>query len=427
MRTIGLSFVSRLLGVVLLFVAFTGCATPLPPPEDSDAAPRVFVPEAFGEEGAAGAIPEESPAPPGTGQTPVIHEGIFDEEAIRAEFLAAAEAALPVFAEMTYDYGMFLPTEGQAAAAVEAIGALGHPASHPCKDMYNYREVLSFCEAVRSGGEADLGIYTFTAGTIRRLSFHCRDGAVYEADLLLEMGPALEPAVPEIAATFALEVFDLSEKGYLFYGADRSPTGHYSYIDGLRVLPLGDDKHAMRRYLEPLGIYHAHNVLTESWSDPADVSYNDVFEMLYHHDMGVFADEVFQEQYSSSILYVKSVPGDIFESVITRYFPISPERLREVAVYDPERSVYRLETLMNPGYSPEWEVVEYWTNGDDSLSLQVDAVSVRHGMDRAASHVLTVRPEPDGSFRYLSNQVEFVTEYEGNFKPFPSYRPRSQK
>lgn len=425
MRTVRLSVFGLLFAALL---SFTGCTPPLPPPpEDPDAAARVLVPEAFGEEAATGAVPEESAAPPGTGQTPVIHEGIFDEEAIRTEFLAVAGAARPLFAEMAYDYDMFLPTDEQGTALMDIIGALGYPASRPGEDMRNHLEVIRFCETALSGGEADIGIYTFTAGTLRRLSFHSRDGVVYEADLLLEMGPSREPAVPEIAATFALELFNLSDKGYLFYGADRSPTGHYSYIDGLRVLPLGDDKHAMRRYLAPLGVYNGHNVLTQSWSDADDISYNDVFEMLYLHDLGVYADEVFQEQYPASPLYIKAVPGDIFESVITRYFPISPERLREVAVYDPERRLYRLETLMNPGYSPDWEVVEYWTNGDGSLSLRVDAVSVRHGMDRAASHVLTVLPEPDGSFRYLANQVEFTTEYEGSFKPFPAYRPRSQK
>lgn len=56
-----------------------------------------------------------------------------------------------------------------------------------------------------------------------------------------------------------------------------------------------------------------------------------LFQYLYELDSG----EIFD-----SARYTEGIPAEEFESLMTRYLPVSPEQLREYASYDARSGIY---------------------------------------------------------------------------------------
>lgn len=137
------------------------------------------------------------------------------------------------------------------------------------------------------------------------------------------------------------------------------------------------------------------------------------------------ADKTFTESFRRESIYPKAIPALEFEAIITKYFPVSPEQLRHVAVYDADRGIYAFESLMHPDASPDWEVVGSTKNGDVSITIIVDGVRPENLMDRTVSSTV-VMPGENGSFLYLSNRLtrfyDKANRY--NFTPFQDYQPR---
>ena len=352
-------------------------------------------------------------------------DSCFDEEAIRAEMLEVAEACLPLYREMRRS-NIFLPTEGEKKSLLATVAGMGHPSAGENIDMTNYQQVLDFYALVEAGQKGDVGIYTWNNGLIRTC-FHTENGSVYRTHLTLDWSESFEPIVSPVTYTHEDEIFLLTEKGWLFYGEEKPPSGHYAYKSGLRVLPLGEDLRRMTAYLEPLVTYGGNDVLSTSWSDPTEINFNDLFEYLYYYETGTPPDSAFKDAYEFQKPYIKAVPAADFEALIQKYFDISEVKLRELCVYDPERQVYAMMTLMHPLYVPDWEVVSSTQYNDGSIELTVHAVSLSHGRDQVAAHRLRVMPLPDGTFHYLSNTIDYAEVNSDGMRSFPDYSPRITK
>lgn len=221
-----------------------------------------------------------------------------------------------------------------------------------------------------------------------------------------------QPYIGEDSSFTQLELFALTEKEYLLFGKDQMPQGKFVFKFGFRVEPLGAKMHELRqKYLEPLGGYAGHNALTMEWKHDnlLSVNFNEVFEPLYNYESGGLFAEDFMEPFTSDegAVYMQAIPGNLFECLITKYFPVSAEKLRKTAVYAEKKQLYAGEPMwLQYYYNPAWEVVDYIENEDGSLTLVVDAVSVPHGKDRVATNYLTVMPRDDGTFYYVSNVCE---------------------
>ncbi len=150
--------------------------------------------------------------------------------------------------------------------------------------------------------------------------------------------------------------------------------------------------------------------LTESWESPEEISADRYFSWYYTGDWGEDW-ETQQELYpspipgasadgSDSVLY----PQDLYEGRIQQYFEVSADHLRSDPVYyHADYQGYSAnQWTMGKGIAPLLNMVEYTQEGD-ILTIQVDESNAVNAPRN--SHLLTVRLEPDGGWKYLGCQV----------------------
>ena len=102
------------------------------------------------------------------------------------------------------------------------------------------------------------------------------------------------------------------------------------------------------------------------------------------------------------------IPGEEFEKIMTTYFPVSVDQLREHCGYDEGSNSYEYEMIYASPYPPFGEVVDYTENADGTSTLIVDGVWPDYNSDLAFRNTVVVQPFEDGTFRYLSNSIEQI-------------------
>ena len=105
---------------------------------------------------------------------------------------------------------------------------------------------------------------------------------------------------------------------------------------------------------------------------------------------------------------ISHVPREEFETLLMKYTCLDRERIRAWARYDRETDSYPV-CIDGPhdglAIIPVPEVVDVQRGGDGSLILRVDALLVSQRTDRAFTHLVTIQPSADGSYRIIANQV----------------------
>ena len=91
---------------------------------------------------------------------------------------------------------------------------------------------------------------------------------------------------------------------------------------------------------------------------------------------------------------------------MTNYFPVSQEQLRAYCGYDESSDSYPYEMISASPYAPFGEVVDFTKNSDGTITLIVDGVCPDYKSDCAFTNKIVVQPFLDGTFRYLSNNIE---------------------
>ena len=102
------------------------------------------------------------------------------------------------------------------------------------------------------------------------------------------------------------------------------------------------------------------------------------------------------------------IPAEEYERIMTTYFPVSVEQLREHCGYDEGSNSYEYEMIYASPYPPFGEVVDYTQNTDGTITLIVDGVWPDYNSDLAFRNTVVVQPFEDGTFRYLSNSIEQI-------------------
>lgn len=141
---------------------------------------------------------------------------------------------------------------------------------------------------------------------------------------------------------------------------------HSSLRQYWRIKPLSDQcRELTAKYVHGLS-YVNYNVLVTNWdSDNAeDILIPCMFEDIYRIDTG----ENIKPQNGR-------IPAETYERIMTTYFPVSVEQLRERCGYDEKSHSYAYDMIFSRQYPPFGEVVDYKENSD-------------------------------GTFRYLSNSIE---------------------
>lgn len=308
----------------------------------------------------------------------------------------------------------------------EVVKAKGDPvtsAEHYAV-MENYQKMENFLENASQSQSGSVILYEIGSdGGVARKQFSYDGTDMYVLAARAVWDDAGEARITYVSYT-RLKDWAYTEKGWFCYElCVPEPPEVTEIVDGsrmIRVRPLTESCiAASEKYVLPLG-YQGNNLLYSDWDADhmEQLDYNGMFEYLYSMKYG---SKLEGENYPNGI------PADEFEQVIMEYLPVTAEQIRAWAVFDEAKGTYAWVRLGCGNYAPAFfdlsmpEVVAVKEHENGTITLTVDAVcSKMMRNDAVITHELTVQPQEDGSFRYLSNKIlddglEHIPNYQYRF------------
>lgn len=290
-------------------------------------------------------------------------------------------------------------TKEQCREVVALLGKSGLVSVAEDVNMENYEGIEDFYAAYMEKQDAMVTVYDVKGdGIIGAVTFLYRDNRLQT--YYVEIGWK-EGGIPEIRSALVRDIAEikLTEKGYFIYEYE-NPIAHSSLRQYWRTKPLSDKcRELTAKYVHGLS-YVNYNVLVTNWdsSNVEDILMPCMFEDIYR----IYSGENLKAENGR-------IPADIYEKVMTTYFPVSVEQLRRNCGYDENSDSYKYEMIFGRQYPPFGEVVDYIVNDDNSdgtITLIVDGVWADYNSDCAFTNTIVVQPFEDGTFRYLSNSIE---------------------
>lgn len=223
-----------------------------------------------------------------------------------------------------------------------------------------------------------------------------------------------------IAAEYVLTDLTYTDKGWLIYTRDQSGSTNPKLFNVdphtmVRVTPLSEEYRILcDTYIAPVG-YSENNLFTVNWSelDCSQVDFSSLYAMLFGmthsgETLTWYSAKSYYEQISGSDLFL--IPQADLEATVQQFFSVPTAVLRSSSDYNAARQGYYFLGWQTGYYDvvpriPVPEVVDAWENPDGTLTMQVDALFSWYGTDCAFTHEVTVQPNADGSFHYVSNKV----------------------
>lgn len=287
-------------------------------------------------------------------------------------------------------------TKEQCKEVVELLGKAGFVSVAEDVNMENYEDVEDFYAAYLENQDAIVTVFNVNPdGLIGMITFIYRETQIqtYYVGIGWQEG-----GIPEIRDTLVTDIAEmkLTEKGYFIY-AHENNIQHSSLRQYWRTKPLSNEcRELTKRYISGLS-YVNYNVLVTNWnsSNVEDILMPCMFEDIYHIDTG-------------ENLKVKNdrIPAEVYERIMTTYFPVSEEQLRDKCGYDESSDTYQYEMIYSSPYPPFGEVIDYKYNSDCTITLTVDGVWPDYNSDLAFTNEIVVLPFEDGSFKYISNTIK---------------------
>lgn len=280
--------------------------------------------------------------------------------------------------------------------AVDILGSNGLICFADDTNMYNYQLFQSFYRNYTEGGERDyICVYRVNRdASVTEMTFAYDDSRI---QMIFNTAKYENRDWKFIASGIRdLKDMKLTEKGYFIYTYSNI-IAHGGLKEYFRVSPLTDEcRELTRKYVYGLS-YVNYNMLVIDWdeSNASDILVPCMFDDLYR----LYAGENLKPDGGW-------IDADKYESVMLSMFPVTVTELRDKCDYNPEKDSYRYHVILGKQYPPFGEVVDYTYNDDGTVSLIVDAVWADKGSDIAFRNTLTVKPEEDGTFKYMSNHIE---------------------
>lgn len=280
--------------------------------------------------------------------------------------------------------------------AVDILGSSGLICFADDTNMYNYQLFQSFYRNYTDGGERDyICVYRVNRdASVTEMTFAYDDSRIQ----MIFNTAKYENRDWKFIATGIRDLKDmkLTEKGYFIYTYSNI-IAHGGLKEYFRVSPLTDEcRKLTRKYVYGLS-YVNYNMLVIDWdeSNASDILVPCMFDDIYR----LYTGENLKPDGGW-------IDADKYESVMLSMFPVTVTELRDNCDYNSEKNSYRYQVILGKQYPPFGEVVDYIYNDDGTVSLIVDAVWVDKGSDIAFRNTLTVKPEEDGTFKYMSNHIE---------------------
>ena len=280
--------------------------------------------------------------------------------------------------------------------AVDILGSSGLICFADDTNMYNYQLFQSFYRNYTDGGERDyICVYRVNRdASVTEMTFVYDDSRIQ----MIFNTAKYENRDWNFIATGIRDLKDmkLTEKGYFIYTYSNI-IAHGGLKEYFRVSPLTDEcRKLTRKYVYGLS-YVNYNMLVIDWneSNASDILVPCMFDDIYR----LYTGENLKPDGGW-------IDADKYESVMLSMFPVTVTELRDNCDYNSEKNSYRYQVILGKQYPPFGEVVDYIYNDDGTVSLIVDAVWADKGSDIAFRNTLTVKPEEDGTFKYMSNHIE---------------------
>lgn len=208
---------------------------------------------------------------------------------------------------------------------------------------------------------------------------------------------------------------ELTDWGIFYYRVYPADDPHYIDYAQLRLTPVDRKLYDLTRtYILPVG-YQLVNLFLCDWQegDWGSLSFNDLLDGFYLAQTGGFLP---WEQYPFYASPARAmIPAQLFEDTLLPYFDIPLETFRTLCRYDAEMDSYPFRPIygndLTVWHYPMCEplVTSSTENPDGTLTLNVQVYSPELKTDNLFSHTVTVRPNPDGTFQYVSNQLTYVS------------------
>lgn len=282
--------------------------------------------------------------------------------------------------------------------AVDILGSSGLICFSDDTNMYNYQVFQSFYRNYTDGGGRDyICVYRVNRdASVTEMTFVYDDSRIQ----MIFNTAKFENHDWKFIATGIRDLKDmkLTQKGYFIYTYSNI-IAHGGLKEYFRVSPLTDEcRELTRKYVYGLS-YVNYNMLVIDWdeSNASDILVPCMFDDIYR----LYTGENLKPDGGW-------IDADKYESVMLSMFPVTVTELRDNCDYNLEKDSYRYHVILGKQYPPFGEVVDYIYNDDGTVSLIVDAVWADKGSDIAFRNTLTVKPEDDGTFKYMSNHIEKV-------------------
>ncbi len=280
--------------------------------------------------------------------------------------------------------------------AVDILGSSGLICFSDDTNMYNYQLFQSFYRNYTDGGGRDyICVYRVNRdASVTEMTFVYDDSRIQ----MIFNTAKFENHDWKFIATGIRDLKDmkLTQKGYFIYTYSNI-IAHGGLKEYFRVSPLTDEcRELTRKYVYGLS-YVNYNMLVIDWdeSNASDILVPCMFDDIYR----LYTGENLKPDGGW-------IDADKYESVMLSMFPVTVTELRDNCDYNSEKNSYRYQVILGKQYPPFGEVVDYSYNDDGTVSLIVDAVWADEGSDIAFRNTLTVKPEEDGTFKYMSNHIE---------------------
>lgn len=319
-----------------------------------------------------------------------------DAALIAVEQVKEAYKDIKLIGESPYGSNIKEFTREQCREVVTLLGMAGYVSVTEDANMENYEKVEDFYTAYMEKHDAIVTIFNVNRdGLIGAVTFIYRNNELqtYYVGIGWQEG-----GIPEIRSTLVSDIAEikLTEKGYFIY-AYEEVIAHSSLRQYWRIKPLSDKcRELTAKYVYGLS-YVNYNILVTNWDS------NNVEDIL----MPCMFEDIYRI-YTGEILRTENwrIPADTYEKIMTTYFPVTIEQLRERCGYDEDSNSYEHEMIFASPYPPFGEVVDYTENPDGTITLVVDGVWADYNSDLAFTNIIVVQPFEDGTFRYLSNTIE---------------------
>ena len=327
-----------------------------------------------------------------------------EKEQLQSMALSAADLVAEIYKDIviadapSYSSGINEFTNEQRKAVVEQLGRNGLVSVEEDTAMQNHEAIEAFYADYLAGRNSMVTVFeVHRDGLIGTVTFIYRKGELQTYYIGVRWK---EGGVPEIQGTSVSNVAEikLTEKGYFIY-AYEYVIAHASLRQYWRIEPLPEDcQELTEKYISGLS-YVNYNVLVTNWgsSNVENILMPCMYEDIYRISTG---ENLKTEDWK--------IPAEEYERIMTTYFPVSVEQLRQYCGYDEGSNSYEYEMIYASPYPPFGEVVDYTKNADGTITLIVDGVWPDYNSDLAFRNTVVVQPFEDGTFRYLSNSIEEI-------------------